>query len=924
MKNLNIQYKQLVFNVIAAMILNVSIVYNCFASSDIDSNKAKVYYDSAKSLYNSGQYHNAIKKLDEALKLKKSDTADNYPEYYRIYNRCGIVYYSLGFLQQAVENYNLALKGIKDEYIISIINGNIANVYLLKGDYLKAINYYENSLIALQNSSNKNKYQNISENFNNQGNAYFKLGDYNTAIVRYKQGIEIAQKYNSKEGVGDTYYNCGIAYERLKSLEQAKDYYNKAIQITMREYGKYNVNTTKCFMALAGFYVNISDYNKASRIYSTIYNDLKKSVGEKHPYISQYYRYMGEMHYKMGNYQKALVFYQDALKSKIYDFDSDLLSHNPSSKVMPDIELLDILKGKAKALVKISGKENKEGHLKIALSTLELTVKFIEQLRAGYLFESSKLELAEKEHETYMSIIEIASALLETTGDNKYFETAFQYSEKSKYAILRELRNEEMAKNLTLIPDSIRLTERNIQRQIGELRFEINNLSKSVNYDSLKIEGLKKELFLRIQTRESIVHNLEINYPQYYKLKFKNKVVDVTGLEQVLSKQGALISYELTDSLLYIFFVSKDKHYMLHKQIDSTFYHNLSTYVEFMQSEYSLGYAKFRKSSFGLYRVLIEPVEKDLKHKNLLIVPDNELSFISFESLTTEPYEDKMFADYRDEPYLLRKYPVGYAYSATLFEESKRKEKTWNPRFLGIAPDYKDNNDSLSYFSMVPKELKRASRLFKGKILTGNGATEENVKKNIKNYGILHFYAHGFDNKQTPSLSKIILTQTNNSTDDGNLYAYEVSELGLNAELIVLASCYSGSGAINPGEGTLSIGRSFMVSGSSSIIYSLSLAYVEPSLKELKEFYKQLVFGKRKDEALRIAKLKYLESASFLDANPKYWNSLIVVGNQDALFRGYLLKIVFIPLGLVFFILYFFRKRKLRVKLTFNKSDYSD
>ena len=58
-----------------------------------------------------------------------------------------------------------------------------------------------------------------------------------------------------------------------------------------------------------------------------------------------------------------------------------------------------------------------ETNLKAALSTLELTVGFIEQLRMGYLYENSKLLLAEKEYETYMSIIKIAYELLNITGD---------------------------------------------------------------------------------------------------------------------------------------------------------------------------------------------------------------------------------------------------------------------------------------------------------------------------------------------------------------------------------------------------------------------------------------------------------------------------------------------------------------------------
>ena len=48
--------------------------------------------------------------------------------------------------------------------------------------------------------------------------------------------------------------------------------------------------------------------------------------------------------------------------------------------------------------------------------------------------------------------------------------------------------------------------------------------------------------------------------------------------------------------------------------------------------------------------------------------------------------------------------------------------------------------------------------------------------------------------------------------------------------------------------------------------------------------------GKRKDEAMRLAKLNYLESCDFLGASPKHWASLVVIGNQEPIYKGFLAK----------------------------------
>jgi len=113
----------------------------------------------------------------------------------------------------------------------------------------------------------------------------------------------------------------------------------------------------------------------------------------------------------------------------------------------------------------LATQENKENNLKAALYTLELTVGFIEQLRMGYLYENSKLVLAEKEYESYMSIIKIAYELLNITWNKDYIHIAFKYYERSKYNILRESIDEESARNITSIPENIQKQEEAIKEQ---------------------------------------------------------------------------------------------------------------------------------------------------------------------------------------------------------------------------------------------------------------------------------------------------------------------------------------------------------------------------------------------------------------------------------------------------------------------------
>ncbi|NOQ28130.1 MAG: CHAT domain-containing protein [Bacteroidales bacterium] len=890
MNMVKIQFKALIFKSCPLLLILIFLVFPTIkAQSLADTNDVKNLYANSRVLHSSGDFDNAIKDLNKILLLKNKMHVDTEPEYFKVYNRLGLVYSEQGNLQKAIEYYRYALENTTDGYNITLINDNIANIYSFTGDYAKAINYFENSLTILEKSDKKRKYFDIVNNYNNQGLAYLNSGQMKLALEKCLKSLQIAEE-NQINVDGNKYYNCGLVYQALDSLSKADYCFKEAINTYIRNYNKNHYMTAMAYINHALFYAEIEELNKSEQLYLKAYKIFINSLGKQHLYTSYCLLNMGELYTKKGNYKEALNYYQKSLASKINNFNDSSIYVNPSTNVFPDLDLLDVLKGKAQALEMLAIQENKESNLKAALSTLEITVGFIEQLRMGYLYENSKLVLAEKEYETYMSIIKIAYELLNITGNKDYINLAFKYSERSKYAILRESINEESARNFASIPENIQKQEKEIKEQIGNTRIQIANENKLVNPDSSKQIKLKEKLFRLTQSREKIIGEFERNYPKYYKRKYENKVVEIGELQQNLLDKEAVISYEITDSMLYTFIVTKDDYKLTGAKIDSSFYSSLNTYIECLHSDYFYNYDNFMRSSYDLYKMLIQPFTPIIKGKNLLIIPNNDLSLMSFESLRFKPYDENNDYDDPSKSYLIQNFPIGYAYSASLYVDSKQKKKKWNPRFLGFAPDYKNSRDQFRYLPTVKKNLRKISWITLGKIFTKEKATEYNLKKYAKDYGIIHLYAYGNENKENPRLSRMYLSYRDDTIEDGYLHAYEVDELELNSELIVLASCHSGSGSISKGEGVLSIGRKFMNSGNQSIVMSLWFAYYKQSLFELKEFYKYLVMGKRKDEAMRLAKLNYLESTDLWGTDPKYWASLVVYGNQEPIYKGFIAR----------------------------------
>ncbi len=896
-------------NIVLIILLLFTHNTSLYSQAVSDSSVIQELYESTKRYYTSGNYEKAIMGLREILKIKKNTGIDTEPKYFKVYNRLGLVYKKQGDLQKAIDFYKKALENISDIYIKSIINGNIANIYTLIGDYSKAVYYYDNTLLILEKSDEQKKYQYIVDNYHNQGYAYYKSGQLDMALQRSLKSIQIVRE-NRLKITGDTYYNCGLIYQKLDSLNKADFYFKKAVETCEKESGTGNYVTAMAYINYAVFCAKIGQLTKSKELFETAYPVLLNILGKKHLFISYYYKHLGNFYFKKKKYEKALNLYQQALIAKIYEFNDTSTYSNPGKGIYPDMDLLILLNAKARALEKLATIENRQKNLEIALQTLKLNVDFIEQLRAGYLYESSKLTLAQKEHETYKSIVNISYLLYKITGNKEYAETAFKHAELSKYAILRELENEEKAMEIAGIPDSLQEKERELKEQITYLGIQLKNVNELQKPDRERIEEYQQKIFKTTKELETFYEKLETTYPLYKRQKYQNIEVNSTRIQESIAEKDAILEYVLTDSLLFTFVLTKN-HFVFDKQsIDSVFYTNLDFYTKVLYREHLSNYYEYRNAAYYLYKSLVLPYENLIQNKNLVIIPDGKLLQISFDALIDKPYKETDNPDYRKESYLIRKYALSYAYSATLYRSSLNAERSLFQNFLGIAPGYENSKDSLIHLPLGIRNVKKLALLTFGKSFTGDKATKENFNKNAYKSNIIHFYAHGLEDTLSPANSKLYLSPSD-TTNNGYLYAWEIYNMQLHANLVVLAACYSGKGKFSKGEGVLSIARSFIHAGSKSIITSLWSASYIPANMILTEFYSNSFKGKSKSESLQMAKLKFLEETNSYSAHPMFWSGIVLYGNSTTLYHGWYLKRIVALLSLIFIVIVIIKRSSL-------------
>lgn len=241
---------------------------------------------------------------------------------------------------------------------------------------------------------------------------------------------------------------------------------------------------------------------------------------------------------------------------------------------------------------------------------------------------------------------------------------------------------------------------------------------------------------------------------------------------------------------------------------------------------------------------------------------------------------------YKDLPYLIKRYSVHYEFSAGLMlQKSKHKQASESLSIFLCAPVSFPEKDNLNELPGTASEVKDISDLFAGKNINGvlytkQDANERVVKSGkLKNFSLLHFATHGIVDEKNPELSRIYLQDA--EAEDGNLFAGEIYNLELNANLVTLSACQTGLGKISKGEGVIGLSRALTYAGAKNIIVSFWSVADQSTAILMKAFYQNLLTNNNTindySESLRKAKLALMNNVEY--SAPYYWAPFILIGN---------------------------------------------
>jgi len=867
-----------------------------------DSAIAELHFNVARFYNFNGETEIPVTHYKKAIaiwtSLKGHDTrfvADGFSDLGDVYK------YNKFDFHEAEECYETALSirekiDFKDaEDIVSLYRNyySLAATNRSQRDYEKALSYGSKALnmAVAMDLKDSLAMERLIATYGMVANIHRDMRESRLAIPYYLKALSLTKSLTSRA----VYFtNLGETYKNDSAYDQALQYFLKAYPI----YASAEMDNKNLFVNLlyqmAGTYSLQNDEQNFFSVVNQNFKQLRVLDKQKSKEAYALNVLVGEYYQNEGNYDSSLLYFQKALIAAIPSFDSNILKDNPTEDMIGlNYYIYDGLAKKSSGLSAKYRRGGDAAYLKQSLQCLELAEKLLSLARNSLDMENAKWEFLDANYDLYENIL---ATLFEGAGDlpsDTVYSKAYRFFELSKArsladALAQTEQNQQVSKD-----DSLFRLHAELRRRLAHTQDLIRQvLDRGGSENDVSI--LRDELVNFDRNMRECKTAIEGHYPGYFKVKYNYHVPDLTDVREIaLESKLVILEYFWGKDWVYglgingsdIRFVRVGRPDSIKTVINRVLGH----LVDEHSSTDEETFRRFAINAYTLSEIIIGPFKSLLNDGDRLqIIPDGSIGLVPFEILVEEAATFDQ-VNYRALKYLIKSHPIGYAYSMAVMH-NKTAVLHHSPSILAVGftggQRLRSADTDLEEIAGAELELEAlAKRFANGRFLLGKEATEANFKSLSPQFDIIHLAIHGKGDVEKNFSASLFFRAKYDSLDDGELHSYELYGLKLKAILAVLSACESGLGMGYKGEGMISMASAFTYSGCENILMSLWKVNDQASTVLMDEFYAQLMRGERIDDALRNAKLRYIENSDEISSDPKIWASLVAYGSLDRVFN---------------------------------------
>jgi len=867
------------------------------------------------------QYPAAARMYERSLAISESSLGSEHKNVVQSLNDLAGVYRRMGQYAKALplQQRTLAIRekslGPEHADVATSLN-NVALLYYELGEYAQALPFYQRSL-AIQEKVHGPEHGSVATTLNNLATLYRNMGQYAQALPLYQRALALDEKASGPEhqDVATSLNNLAMLYDDMGEYAKALPLYQRSLAIFEKVLGPEHPDVATSLNNLALLYVNMGEYAKALPLYQRSLAISEKILGPEHPLVATTLNNLAELYQLTGEHSRAVPLSQRDLAISEKALGPDHPHVASSLNYLARLYRLegridDGLQAARRSSAILSQRYTRQGRYERRRNILT------EQRTNALGFEQYVALLADDVSRKPAMHVPHAAEGFQVVQLARASDTAEQVA--------------RMAARFAAGTDALARLVR--QRQDIIARAEeldatlLREVSKSAaQRDARADQRLREEQATVRRKIADLGARLEREFPQYRDL-VDLRPLALDAAQKLLGEDEALVLLLVSSDESFLWVLRREDAGFFRLTLKRT---ELVEIVKKLRAQLDLGSGVPESvlsrpfdvaTAYGLYRKILAPAEALLVGaKQLIFVPDGAMQSLPPGLLVTElpAKPTASLAELARVPWLAKKYAitvlpaVGSLRALRQFAKAHNSQEPFSgygdPVLGGSGEGARRTNVAALYSRGVvadANEVRKLARLPESagelraiaaalkapaeSVRLGADATERAVKEaNLSRYRNLAFATHGLMAGDFRGLAEpaLVLTppQTGSELDDGLLTAGEISQLKLDADLVVLSACNTAAPDGTPGaEGLSGLARAFFYAGAKSLLVSHWSVSSDAAVALTTGMFDESAKGLSKAEALRRSMLSLMaRTDNPYFAHPALWAPFVLVGEGN-------------------------------------------
>lgn len=769
----------------------------------------------------------------------------------------GVYLYRIGKILEAQKIYEQVLRRANRENIDidrSSLYTNLSITHLKSGHFDK---YLDLQFKALELAESQNNYRHQYKILRNLHVYYRQNGDEETSLTYINKAKNLAQKFNEYGDLGSIFISLGVFYRDLKSNpDSATSYFKKAEKFIKPEenFNQY----TKLVSEKAELQEQTSNFEDALKLYS----EIEKLAIQKE----------NTQAYLEARIDKASILLQlDRVEAA-----QPIISEINKSDLSP-LYFLEIVEAKTLQANHLFKTNNISAAYKILNPTV---VQIIDWARNSTDIQSGFWNIEQEYIDAFQLYVDLLIESnrfdeavltldkLKTINDADLYQDPIVKSRQLNESELMEYKNlsselDRLRKQQLSTPGEISVE---LQSRIDRLNAQKRSLDRKISSysDQPSIQNIQ-EIQQRLKPQDLVLHITELENT-YYVARVTRRDIDIHKVDLDESTRQL---FEDSIQGLATGNTDLDKLYEIGEKLDIS---SLPSFAE-----------------------------------NLILIPDSYLFQLPIDIIpTTQPANNYSFGG---TSYIIEQFQTEYLTSLNelVYGPDNERSFTWDYVGFGIST-FEGSKSELMPLPYAPREVNQISEVLQNldqrQTIIEKQSTESAFREMAPHARILHLATHSTVSESDPLFSTIYMSAPEDSSEDqqfsNQIFAYELFEMNLSNDLIMLNSCESGSGSYLQGSGIVGISRALRFAGAQSLVLNLWSVNDMMASEFAVQFYKSLNDGSTKSEALRKAKVHFLKQKN---ANPHYWGPYMLIGSNRPVVEPYRASNSLFAAGFMFYLI---------------------